>query len=127
MHLIPSSSMRTPAAIGRAAASGADVALISRGGYGLTRILPQLPRTVLQPRIDRFDPDAAPVLSLAVSASKPVRDITEFADKVLRRQLESVSGVGQVVVLGGLPGPSVGRIGVDLGRHAHRDRRAKRG
>ncbi|MBT9553783.1 MAG: LD-carboxypeptidase [Hydrogenophaga sp.] len=31
------------AAITRAAASGADVALISRGGYGLTRILPELP------------------------------------------------------------------------------------
>ena len=31
------------AAIGRAAASGAHVALISRGGYGLTRLLPQLP------------------------------------------------------------------------------------
>jgi muramoyltetrapeptide carboxypeptidase len=31
------------AAIARAAASGADVALISRGGYGLTRILPALP------------------------------------------------------------------------------------
>jgi muramoyltetrapeptide carboxypeptidase len=31
------------AAITRAAASGADVALISRGGYGLTRILPDLP------------------------------------------------------------------------------------
>lgn len=31
------------AAIGRAAASGADVALISRGGYGLTRILSALP------------------------------------------------------------------------------------
>jgi muramoyltetrapeptide carboxypeptidase len=31
------------AAIGRAAASGADVALISRGGYGLTRILADLP------------------------------------------------------------------------------------
>ena len=30
-------------AIGRAAASGADVALISRGGYGLTRLLPALP------------------------------------------------------------------------------------
>ena len=29
-------------AIHRAAASGADVALISRGGYGLTRILPQI-------------------------------------------------------------------------------------
>lgn len=31
------------AAITRAAASGADVALISRGGYGLTRLLPRLP------------------------------------------------------------------------------------
>ncbi len=30
------------AAIHRAAASGADVALITRGGYGLTRILPQI-------------------------------------------------------------------------------------
>jgi muramoyltetrapeptide carboxypeptidase len=31
------------AAISRAAASGADVALIARGGYGLTRILDALP------------------------------------------------------------------------------------
>src|SRR3984893_9371519 len=64
-------------------------------------VLPLLPKTIQQPRVDRFDPDAAPVLSLALSANKPVRDITEFADKVLRRQLESVNGVGQVPVLGG--------------------------
>lgn len=31
------------AAIARAAASGADVALISRGGYGISRLLPELP------------------------------------------------------------------------------------
>ena len=30
-------------AISRAAASGADIAMISRGGYGLTRLLTQLP------------------------------------------------------------------------------------
>jgi HAE1 family hydrophobic/amphiphilic exporter-1 len=64
-------------------------------------VLPQLPKTIQQPRVDRFDPDAAPVLSLALSANRPVRDITEFADKVLRRQIESVNGVGQVLVLGG--------------------------
>ena len=35
------------AAIGRAAASGSDVALITRGGYGLTRLLPDLPYRAL--------------------------------------------------------------------------------
>ena len=67
----------------------------------VSAVMSRLPKTVQQPRIDRFDPDAAPVISIALTANKPVRDVTEFADKVLRRQLESVSGVGQVVVLGG--------------------------
>jgi HAE1 family hydrophobic/amphiphilic exporter-1 len=67
----------------------------------VNRVLPLLPRTIEQPTVEKFDPDSAPVLTLAVSAKKPVRDITEYADKTLRRQLESVSGVGQVVVVGG--------------------------
>ena len=41
------------AAIGRAAASGAGVALISRGGYGLTRILPGLPYKAIDKAIDK--------------------------------------------------------------------------
>jgi len=40
------------AAISRAAASGANVALISRGGYGLTRILPALPYKAIARAID---------------------------------------------------------------------------
>ena len=40
------------AAIARAAASGADIALISRGGYGLTRILPGLPYKAIAKAID---------------------------------------------------------------------------
>jgi muramoyltetrapeptide carboxypeptidase len=40
------------AAIGRATASGADVAMISRGGYGLTRILPELPYAALAKAIE---------------------------------------------------------------------------
>ncbi len=40
------------AAIARAAASGADVALISRGGYGLTRLLPGLPYKAIAKAID---------------------------------------------------------------------------
>lgn len=41
------------AAIRRAADSGADVALISRGGYGLTRILPDIPYKKVAKAIDR--------------------------------------------------------------------------
>lgn len=41
------------AAISRAAASGADVALISRGGYGLTRLLPDLPYEALARSIEK--------------------------------------------------------------------------
>ncbi len=67
----------------------------------VNRVLPLLPKTIQQPTVEKFDPDSAPVLTLAVSANKPVRDITEYADKTLRRQLESVNGVGQVVVAGG--------------------------
>ena len=40
-------------AIQRAAASGADVAMISRGGYGLTRILPDMPYKALAKAIDK--------------------------------------------------------------------------
>jgi HAE1 family hydrophobic/amphiphilic exporter-1 len=68
----------------------------------INSVIPLLPRTAQQPKVDKLDPDAAPVLSIALSAAgKPVRDVTEYADKVLRRQIESVSGVGQVLVLGG--------------------------
>ena len=41
------------AAIERAAASGADVALISRGGYGLTRLLPRIPYKAVARAIGR--------------------------------------------------------------------------
>ena len=39
-------------AISRAAASGADIAMISRGGYGLTRLLTQLPYKAIAKSID---------------------------------------------------------------------------
>jgi hydrophobic/amphiphilic exporter-1 (mainly G- bacteria), HAE1 family len=64
-------------------------------------VLRDLPRDADPPVIEKIDPDAAPVLSVAVSAAAPIRDVTEFCDKVLRRQMESVLGVGQVKLIGG--------------------------
>lgn len=40
-------------AIERAAASGADIAMVSRGGYGLTRLLPQLPYDAIAQSVER--------------------------------------------------------------------------
>ena len=63
--------------------------------------LPNLPRDVVGPTVNKVDPDATPVLYIALNARAPIREITEVADKVVRRRLESVSGVGQVNVVGG--------------------------
>jgi muramoyltetrapeptide carboxypeptidase len=41
------------AAVERAAASGADISIITRGGYGLTRLLPSLPYKAIAKAIDR--------------------------------------------------------------------------
>lgn len=67
----------------------------------VNRILNDLPDNAETPRVEKLDPDATPVLNIALIADRPVREITEYADKVLRRQLESVAGVGQVTLLGG--------------------------
>ncbi len=66
----------------------------------VNQILPDLPQDIDQPVVDKLDPDAAPVLYAALSANRPIRDISEFADKTLRREIESISGVGQVSLVG---------------------------
>ncbi|HEX6862565.1 MAG TPA: efflux RND transporter permease subunit, partial [Thermoanaerobaculia bacterium] len=66
-------------------------------------VLAELPRAADPPIVEKIDPDSAPVLSIALSGAAPTRDITEFADKTLKRQLESTLGVGQVRLIGGLP------------------------
>lgn len=67
----------------------------------IARVIPDLPDDAEAPIIEKLDPDAAPIMNMALVADRPVREITEFADKVLRRQLEGVSGVGQITLLGG--------------------------
>jgi HAE1 family hydrophobic/amphiphilic exporter-1 len=69
----------------------------------VSAVLAQLPKEADPPVIQKIDADASPVISIALSASAPIRDITEFADKVLKRQLESTNGVGQARIIGGQP------------------------
>ena len=61
----------------------------------------QLPPNVLPPSVIKADPDSDPVIKLAISGNRPVREITEIADKIIRRGIETVDGVGGVDIVGG--------------------------
>jgi HAE1 family hydrophobic/amphiphilic exporter-1 len=60
-----------------------------------------LPETAEQPIVQKLDTDAAPVLRIAVSAQRSLRDVTDIADKEIKKRIESLNGVGNVAIVGG--------------------------
>jgi hydrophobe/amphiphile efflux-1 (HAE1) family protein len=65
-------------------------------------VLRDLPRDVEPPIVSKFDNESAPVMTVALSGDRPIRELTELADKVVKLRLERSSGVGQVLIVGGL-------------------------
>ncbi len=66
----------------------------------VSAIVPQLPKGIDPPIVSKLDFSAAPILLVAVRSRKPIRDVSELADKQVRRQIESISGVGAVTLIG---------------------------
>ena len=64
-------------------------------------VIPNLPETAEQPTVQKLDSDAAPVLRIVVSGPTNLRDVTEVADNQIKQRIESVSGVGQISIIGG--------------------------
>ncbi|HMC61293.1 MAG TPA: efflux RND transporter permease subunit, partial [Candidatus Solibacter sp.] len=64
-------------------------------------IVPNLPQTAKQPVVLKFDPDATPIMQIAVSAPRSLRDVTLIADKQIKQKLENTKGVGEITILGG--------------------------
>jgi hydrophobic/amphiphilic exporter-1 (mainly G- bacteria), HAE1 family len=64
-------------------------------------IVNELPVTAEQPIVQKLDTDAAPVVRIAVSAPRSLREVTDVADKKIKQQIESISGVGDVQIVGG--------------------------
>ncbi|HEX6210175.1 MAG TPA: efflux RND transporter permease subunit [Methylomirabilota bacterium] len=68
----------------------------------LAAVLVRLPRDVRPPVVGKSDSDRSPAMTIALSANRSLRELTEIADKQVRPFLERSSGVGAVEILGGL-------------------------
>jgi HAE1 family hydrophobic/amphiphilic exporter-1 len=64
-------------------------------------VLSQLPEDTPPPTISKRDNDDSPVMTVAISSERSIREITELADKVAKVQLERSAGVGEVQIVGG--------------------------
>jgi hydrophobe/amphiphile efflux-1 (HAE1) family protein len=61
----------------------------------------RLPRDTLPPIITKEDPQSDPIMTLLVSGPMSRRELTEIADKQVRRLIQTVDGVGSVDLNGG--------------------------
>jgi HAE1 family hydrophobic/amphiphilic exporter-1 len=61
----------------------------------------RLPRDTLPPVITKLDPQSDPIMTLLVSGPMSRRELTEIADKQVRRAIQTVDGVGSVDLNGG--------------------------
>ncbi|MEZ5356789.1 MAG: efflux RND transporter permease subunit [Bryobacteraceae bacterium] len=62
--------------------------------------LRRLPPNMLPPVVQKAEIDREPVVTLALSGDRPIRELTEIADKQLRRSLETVDGVATIDLSG---------------------------
>jgi HAE1 family hydrophobic/amphiphilic exporter-1 len=64
-------------------------------------VLVLLPRDARPPLIRKLDTDASPILTIVLTGGKTARELYEIADREVQDSIESVGGVGQVLIVGG--------------------------
>ena len=52
----------------------------------INNVLPELPKGIDPPVVQKLDPDSSPILFVTLASPGDIRDVTELADKVVRRQ-----------------------------------------
>lgn len=67
----------------------------------VSAVLGEFPPGTDSPIIEKFDPDAAPIMSIVISGKRSPREITEIADKRIKRQLEAIKDIGAITLVGG--------------------------
>ncbi len=67
----------------------------------INSVLAQLPQGTDQPVVSKFDIGAVAVVNIVVSGDRDLVELTRFAKKKIKENIETVSGVGSVDVVGG--------------------------
>ncbi len=66
---------------------------------GVTRLFP--PNTD-PPIVQKFDNERQGIMTISLSSNRSVRELSELADNIVRRQLERSAGVGEISIIGGI-------------------------
>jgi hydrophobic/amphiphilic exporter-1 (mainly G- bacteria), HAE1 family len=64
-------------------------------------VVARLPNGTDPPIIEKFDVDANPIMSVVVAGKRNMREVTELAKKQIKEVIETVPGVGAVIMVGG--------------------------
>ena len=67
----------------------------------VNQILNDLPRESERPVIVKLDPNESPVIRLFITGNRGLSELSQLATEKVMKSLESISGVGEVVVGGG--------------------------
>lgn len=67
----------------------------------VARARANLPDDAKQSIVEKLDPDAQPIMTVMVAGDMPIKDLTHFADKTIKENLQRISGVGSITLVGG--------------------------
>jgi len=66
-------------------------------------VIANLPKELETPKVQKFDIGAQPIMSLALTGKLSPRDLTKFAEDVIKQRLGQIKGVGNIEIVGGRP------------------------
>jgi hydrophobic/amphiphilic exporter-1 (mainly G- bacteria), HAE1 family len=66
----------------------------------ISRVLPLLPRDVDPPVVEKLATDASPIMNVVISSPRDLRETTKIVDDRIKKNIESLKGVGQVRFVG---------------------------
>jgi hydrophobic/amphiphilic exporter-1 (mainly G- bacteria), HAE1 family len=79
----------------------------------IAAVVSSLPEGLDTPLVSKFDLDANPIMTIAVSGRRDLREVTEIARHGIQEHLQTISGVGNVFMSGGRSRAINVRVDVD--------------